>query len=83
MEISDKTERQSEPVDLEEVTVKIPKTLMDFLRHHTKNPQDYLSENIVIQFKALFENPNLPNHPFFDPDTLAELYKLKPILEDC
>jgi hypothetical protein len=66
-------------MEAERITIEVPKAVMDFLRAHVKNPEEYLSERLIPAIDADLQTND---HPFFDYENLVKLYNLKQIF-DC
>lgn len=73
----------SEQIEFEEVTLRVPKRIMDFLRKHEKrleggNIQGYLERNIVDCVRAEIDAATVfvP-----DPEDVIKTYKLGPVFK--
>jgi hypothetical protein len=53
--VKDKMTEKKEAVEMEAVTVKLPKAIMDFIRGVGKDPEDYLQYSIIDGFRADIE----------------------------
>jgi hypothetical protein len=65
--------------EYEEITLKLPKQLIEFLRAINCDVEEYLRNVILASFEADFDL--LKIIPFFNVKKLKEKFNLKPVLE--
>ena len=59
-----------------EVTVKLPKAIVEFLKDMTSNMEEYIVHNIVQMVEA-----DLEADEFYNPKQVVEKYNLMPVFE--
>lgn len=63
-------------VETEQVTIEVPKKLMDFLRAHFKDPaKEYIKYSIIESIRADIDNQSVFS------DSILERYDIKEFLE--
>jgi hypothetical protein len=64
-------------IETEQVTIEIPKKLMDFLRAHFKDPiREYIQPSVIESMKADIDNQNVFT------ESILEKYNIDPTFKD-
>lgn len=72
---TEKTFKEEEKA--EEITVRVPKAVMNFLTGHVKNPEQYVQNAVLRQFQGDINSDQY----FYAPERIIKLYNLAPIFE--
>ena len=69
---------ENQTVEMETVTIKLPKAIIDFLRGYRENIEEYLEYSILSGFVADIESCQGPFGDYLD---ILEKFKLEPVFK--